>query len=486
MGSVSYTGTIFKGAYPTRPETMPGAAKTPPEILATKEMFDPTTFVPREKEGKTSSESSDADIQPYLKPGYVPWRIFCSATTLLLTLWWSSGVLVLFQASGWHALRVAPLLHDTQGEGPAPIDEGHGSSFLLTTSILSSQRNMSLLQMDSVDTKSDTRLLIGQAIETHWPHLAGSSPRRLACGMDADGKLAFAAASRFGLFTSQLEAAVKGKSGHQMSTNRSAVFQYAPPCDDLDGEALQDVSMACGGTEGHCQAFVLHRQGQKLAACDIAASKRYELPKGLSAQMALSDSWLDDGDAAAGHAQEEVASLIVAGRCFQAEGQCAFAETSRGRLVELKTGLSGAKPGAGADFFPTRVLLADDKTHARDGGSLHIISSRYIGLLAKGGTELQALDPQSGGKVVGRWPLPYSKHWTSMCSTAGNIYLLGEDAGQPPQIFEFPLPSSLHSGEQIKPSLLQAEKGAAKLNSQIHRGTHRKQGSSKSTLAADA
>ena len=39
-----------------------------------------------------------------------------------------SGVLILLQASGWRALRVAPLLRDND-EGPQPIEQG--AAFLL-------------------------------------------------------------------------------------------------------------------------------------------------------------------------------------------------------------------------------------------------------------------------------------------------------------------------------------------------------------------
>lgn len=451
--AMNYTGCLLKSPSPTRPEQLPGAAQSPPQALATKEMFDPTTFVPREKDD--SELSGEHDVQPYLRPGFVPWRIFCSATTMLIFLWWLSGVLVLLQASGWTVLRVAPLLREEGGDhSPHSLDEGHGASFMvMATGSSNGKRSFMQLGMHSATE------LMGEHLDTQWPHLAGASPRHLACGMDADGKTAVVAASRFGLFLSRMEPAVKGKHGYKLSTdsNSTAIFQYAPACDDLDGEAVQDVSMMCGGKEGHCQALVLHRQGQRLAACGLSAWKASELTTGrdsLPALMSLSDGWLGEGDAAANQPQEEVESIAMAGRCPGADqGQCAFAETTSGRLVEFKTGLAKDSGSTVPDWYPSRVLFADASSKAREGGTLHMLGDGYVGVLAKDGKELRALDPRSGTKVVGRWPLPADRRWTSMCSSAGSLYLLSEGSlEQPPQLYRFPVPSSLYDAAETKPS----------------------------------
>ncbi|CAK9002552.1 unnamed protein product [Durusdinium trenchii] len=255
MESVSYDGYILKGPKATRPERLPGAAKPAPESLASKEMFDPTTFVPREK-----------DIHPYLKPGLVPW---------LVILWWISGVLILLQASGWKALRVAPLIRDSE-EGPQPIEQG--AAFLW-------------LELEESRT-STSQPLLGEKIETTWP--SGAFPRRLACATDG-ANVMLAAASRFGLF---------------------------------------------------------------------------------QAAMSLSDAWLGEGDAAAG------------------TQHCAYAETTSGRLVELKSGLGGSgRP----DWLPTRVLMADTHKAMRRGGDLHILGDRYLGMLGADGAELRAFDVQNSG-----------------------------------------------------------------------------------------
>lgn len=453
--TVNYTGCLFKSPSPTRPEQLAGAPESPRHDLATKEMFDPTTFVPRENddEGKPRAEH---DVQPYLRPGFAPWRIFCSATAMLIFLWWLSGVLVLLQASGWTALRIAPLLREEGGEHtPHALDEGHGASFMVMEPGSIGKVKRSFMQ---VEMHSATHLM-GERLDTHWPHLAGAPPRHLACGMDADDKTTVVAASRFGLFLSQLEPALKGRHGYKLSpdSNSSATFQYAPACDDLDGEAVQDVSMMCGGKEGHCQALVLHRQGQRLAACGLSTSKASEPTTGrdaLPGLMSLSDRWLGEGDAAANQPQEEVESIAMAGRCSGADpGQCAFAETTNGRLVEFKTGLSKDSGSTAPDWYPSRVLLADASSKARAGGTLHMLGNGYVGVLAKDGKELRAVDPRSGSKVVGHWQLPAERRWTSMCSSAGSLYLLSEgNLVQPPQLYRFPLPASLYDDAVTKPT----------------------------------
>lgn len=417
MESVSYDGYILKGPKATRPERLPGAAKPAPESLASKEMFDPTTFVPREKDGQQANQTED--IHPYLKPGLVPWRIFCSATSLLVILWWISGVLILLQASGWKALRVAPLIRDSE-EGPQPIEQG--AAFLL--------------ELEESRT-STSQPLLGEKIETTWP--SGAFPRRLACATDG-ANVMLAAASRFGLFQAELQ---QRKSGTNRTSFLSAAFNYAPACDALEGEALQDLAVSC---RGRC-ALVLHRQGQRLTSCGLTAQ-----PTQQQAAMSLSDAWLGEGDAAAGEAQEEVSSLALLDSCgangnVSGTQHCAYAETTSGRLVELKSGLGGSgRP----DWLPTRVLMADTHKAMRRGGDLHILGDRYLGMLGADGAELRAFDVQNSGKLIGRWPLPLQKRWTGMCSAGGSLYLLSEEPHLP-QLFRFPLPWSLLPVAQVKP-----------------------------------
>jgi len=417
--SVNYEGRFVKGPKPTRPEELPGAAKPAPEHLATKEMFDPTTFVPREKDGQKANHAED--IHPYLKPGLVPWRIFCSATSLLLILWWISGVLILLQASGWSALRVSPLLRDSE-EGPQPIE----------------QTAAFLLELES--RSSEFEPLLGEQIDTSWP--SGALPRRLACAPDGN-KVMLAATSRFGLFQAELmqrkSAVAANKTAFTTFHSAAAAFNYAPACDGLEGEALQDVAVACRGT---C-AMVLHRQGQRLTNCALT-----QKPTGQPA-MSLSDAWLGEGDAAAGEAQEEVSSLALLESCGKASGDqnCAYAETTSGRLVEMKSGLGGSgRP----DWLPTRVLMADTRNTLRRGGDLHILGDRYLGMLSADGTQLHVFDIQNSGKLLGRWPLPSQKRWTGMCSAGGSLYLLSEEA-HAPQLFRFPLPKSLQLASKSKP-----------------------------------
>jgi len=223
--------------------------------------------------------------------------------------------------------------------------------------------------------------------------------------------------------------------------------------------------------------------------------------------MSLSDGWLGDGDAASNRPQEEVASLVMAGRCSaNNQGHCAFAETTNGRLVELKTGLSNTESSAGVpDWYPSRILMADTSSKARGGGTLHLIGNKFIGILAKGGKELRAVDPRSDNGLIGRWPLPPEKRWVSVCSSAGNLYLLSDgNLAEPPQLYRFPLPAELHAASESKASILKtsetkpkqwvshartselktASTGLAELKTASKKTSTRKHGNTKNVLAA--
>eukprot|EP00439_Symbiodinium_sp_Y106_P057692 s2181_g8.t1 len=430
LDAVHYDGSILKGPAPRRPELLPGAAKPPPETLATKEMFDPTTF----------------DIHPYLKPGVVPWRIFCSATTLLLVLWWISGVLVLLQSSGWSALRVSPLLHDSE-EGPAPIEQTQTASFLL--------------EQATIQPNPIAESLRGDA----WQHMIPRTGPHLSCA-SADGAVRFAASSRFGLFEATLNTGLK--SNASSPGNSSAEFHFAP----VRGDALslvplrsrasslyprKDLSLICSGHD--CHAQVLHRQGQRLASCALGSSARAP-----EAVMSLGDTWLGQGDAARDESQEEVSSLAMMDRCISGSERCAYAETTGGRLVELKSGLMQGS----VDWLPTRVLLADVGRAAMrkgatsvDCAALHTLGDRYLAMLVTGGRELRIFDLRQSGKMVQRYPLPAQKRWSSMCSAGSNLYLLSEDRAEAAQIFRFPLPQSLLPLAQTKPAVLSEKVKAA-------------------------
>lgn len=433
----------------TRPEQLPGAAQSTCTALMSQDMFDPTTFVPREKEMPGRRTARIHEVQPYLRPGYVPWRIFCSATSLLVVLWWCSGVFILLQASGFNELIVAPLLTESPetANTPTPIHDGHGAMFLLEHEVdKSTFTHLSNERMD---------MLVGEHVKTNWPHGLGTPPRTLACGLNSDGAIVLTASNRFGLFSAKLGQVLKTVGG--TTQNLTVDFQYAPACEPLTGEALQDVSVTCGGEHGDCTAFVLHHQGQRLSRCNLSPQSLDATVKNEEV-MFLSDGWLGEGDAAAGRSQEEVASIALAGKCSDsAKSHCAYIETTKGRLVELKTGLSKTSIGEQEpDWYPTRILLADvHASEMKTGGLLEMISGRFLGVLAKSGSELRALSLREGGHIMGRWTLPKEQRWTSMCSAAGSLFLLAEGSTHP-QLWRFPLPSVLQPVVKHKPRIATA------------------------------
>lgn len=435
--ATNYSGRLLKGPEPTRPELMPNASKGPPQSWCTKEAFNPTSFMPQEKEGLELDKAAEVEIHPHLTAGLVPWRVFSTATALLLTLWWVSGLLILFQAGGYTGLRVAPLL------GEVPEEEGGENP----DEVIASTEKPALVAGGTSGVflqTSETKRLVGERIDTHWPHLTGSAPGHLACSTDAEGKISLLASSHYGIFTSQLEMAVKGRAG-QPSSNRTAAFQYVPPCEGLDGE-VQDVSVTCG--DAHCRAFVLHGEGRQLTTCRMHASEAFDETSllqgtnsmdGSTSKLDLGGGWLRD---ASSESPEEVTSFTFAGGCAEAQGRCAYAFTSGHRLLELRQGA--------AEWSPTRALLPGRSANV-EGEALHMLGREHLGLLTAGGTELIAVNVRSG-ESAGRWPLPRMKRWTSMCSTSGSLYLLGEEGrSRQPQLFRFPLPESLHPAKQTKP-----------------------------------
>jgi len=177
-----------------------------------------------------------------------------------------------------------------------------------------------------------------------------------------------------------------------------------------------------------------------------------------------------------------VDSLASVGPCETGGGQCAFAETNRQRVVELRANHDG---GAGAasvggegggesdEWYPARVIQAPPQADAEPGprpgaamaqtalaagslrlmgggggwrhqrlGALRTLSALGSSARAAHGPQqvLEAIDGRSG-ETVGAWALPATIQWSSMCSVGEDLFLLA--AGAEPAVWRFPLPAAL-------------------------------------------
>jgi hypothetical protein len=404
---------------PCRPEELPGASTSTHGLEGIRrEDFEPATFVPREKDADKSADVGYTSpmLVSSQRPGHVPWRIFCSATSLIIVLWWASGVLVLLQSLGIKTFKVAPILK-------APEGGTH-----------SEKLHASLLQTIS-------RISDGERLATKWPQRR-IDPHGLACSDEADGTLVLS--TRFGLLSAQLD----------KKDARRVDFHSAPVCDDIEGESLQDVALTCklgqaGKTRARddCHALVLHRQGQRLSACPLseAGNARAGNASALPRTASLAHAWL--GAPKGGAKQEEVTSL-TAGHCLQQEtgsgNPCAYVQTSGGRIAELQKGLASAEEAG--DWFPTRIMRSD-----APGGALHLIGDRHLGILQRDSQNLEVLDPDSGASL-GLWTMPKEKRWAAMCSMGNSLYVVTQ--GRSPELWRFPVPESLRPAapEPIRPA----------------------------------
>jgi hypothetical protein len=392
---------------PLRVDQLPDAARPPRSSDISKADFAPDTFVPREKRDASDAqayESSEVD-----KAGARPWKVFCGATVLLTVLWWCTGVLVTMELLGMDFLKVVPLTRDQEEtivQENEPVVEGNSTKFLQ----------------------------FGQEIHTEWPH-GNIHALGLACNGDSNMVVA---SSRFGLYKANLDTATK---------DSLVQFKAAPLCQDIEGENLQDVSLECGTSRTGCQAMVLHQQGRQLAKCDLGATptrKQSLLEAGRGSSTGsfgqIAEEWLNDGDVS-GTTPESVMSLVVSSHCVGGAQLCAYVGTSDHRIVEMQQTGEGRTE---RKFVPHRLL--QERLNSTAGASMDVIHGRYLGLLQQDGQEVQFIDLEKNGAVVGSWQIPSrpkNKHqaWSAMCAAGNNMFFFSE--GQSPQLWRFDVPDEL-------------------------------------------
>lgn len=466
---------------PMRPEALPGSAQPVETSHVKEEDFAPTTFVPQPKSKDAAADGGIHQIQPLLRPGLVPWRIFCSATVLLISLWWLVGVAVFLDSTGRSLMTVRPLFDEPEADEAEPA---------LTAGAVDG------------DGEEPAPLLLsgGRLVPTRWPH-AGVRPQGFSCGGDMeDGHGPWAVAStRFGLLASRLPREVADSDPEQAPlAGTHAVFKGTPACEEVEGESLQDVSLHCVRAQGanatnQCSALVLHRQGQRLSSCPLSGSSGPAAASAGSYLPAppghLAVAWLQEADGVVGQPQEEITAFALGGaacgkgarergsardgsaseRSIGGSEVCGYAETTGGRLVELQAGVGST------GWFPTRVLQARlqhrASPHQPGSGDLSLAgtSARYLLVLHPQSKVLEAIDlhgdksaasaadtagnaastADSGseaGQSVGQWLLPRDQEWSAACSAGNSIYMLADGAS--PQLWRFSLPTMLRDVDE--------------------------------------
>jgi len=421
-----------EGGFPvaTGPELEPGAEKSMPDPdRLHEEHFEPTSFIPRQK--KTDTEDQDFVLRNNtvgVKPGWMPWRVFCAATLLLTIVWLFTGTYVLFQVLGWEGIRMRVKPHELASKHATYEASVHGTH--------ESRGTGEFFQMLP-------SLAGGHAMNTSWPG-GNVHPQSLSCsGMSLPMMFA---ASRYGIYSAKLSE--KG------SDASSIYFEDVDGCEGIDGESLQDVSVDCDSSPAACTLFVLHRQGQQLSMCSFTHNKKMLLQqsnsksfaKSMSLTSTIAASWLADGNFVEERSQEEVKSFVYAGQCQNDDGQCAYVETSRNRIAEVQKNSENQESGE-AGWFPTRMVHQDDlaSSTAVKGNTIHPITPDLLGVLQPNKMIFQAIEVETG-EPVGQWQLPElpnSEKWTSLCSVGNHLYFLSQGHG--PQIWQFPLPAELRS-----------------------------------------
>lgn len=274
----------------------------------------------------------------------------------------------------------------------------------------------------------------GQGLVTSWPH-----DNVHAFGLACNAASQFAVvSSRYGLYTADISNA---------STRHHVEFQAAPPCRDIEGDPLQDVSLMCGSEGADCQIAVLHQQGRRLSRCDLQkpvdSRVHAKFPSLKTSAAMVTDDWLNDG----GRAVENVQSLALTSACSADNAQaCAYVGTTGGRLVMMQ---QTAGKRSTRKWFPHQLVRQG--LNGTESGAMDIIHGRYLGLLHRDGARMDVLDLEKEGALVDSWHFPSpSKHhaWNAMCAAGDNLYLLS--AGPSPQLWRFPVPAKLKATAAAK------------------------------------
>ncbi|CAK9019498.1 unnamed protein product [Durusdinium trenchii] len=392
--------------------------------------------------GHASFMKGDEDIvsgHDKIDSGKYPAQIFRTAT-LLMVLLWVIGLAVPFGV--FREFLTKPLKIDlTVGteKGEEEIEAVVGTS----------PNGLPELIPISRHRKDLHSLLKGRRVEVQWPSVA-LRPRTLSC--DPSGSL-LVVADDLAVYAGRVEG---------VDDTTKVTFDQVPPCVALEGQAVQDVSVACGhaGTAGvaseaesHCRVLVLHAKGRLLAECPLQETFRSfsdsaiqtrvaALPSSEPEEWQIQDKWLHH--AKRGEGMERIKALAAKSECMMGDFReigvgCVVAGTSEGRVVELRE--SHVKMHTLVPELPL-----EQRNKALRAGSLHFSSKGYVMVLRRETSSVQAFDAVQGTNK-GEWRLPTDIElqrieWLTLSGGGGRLFALGVRNRQT-ELYEFPLPTEL-------------------------------------------
>lgn len=464
---------------PTRPEdaappgtvddlrNVPGAPreKWDPAIDGkepTRDFFRPTTFFPAAADdadskrrllesSKTLETGHDRD-----RPGILPWKVFRSATILLGAVWMLAALYALLDAV------VLDVLFESLGTG------GAGAIVALQVPAGTSVYAKPLEPVVPKPTLVELlragfgRIPPGpepERVTMSWPH--SGQPQGLSC--DAVGRH-FVLTDGVSIMSAEIAQSevLPPVLKQNLRSLRPGIaspamnFEEASRCTALQGQRLLDTAVRCpgpGSSDGNgsvCQVLVLHKDGHRVAACDIHGSGS-SMGRGTPAQV--SQAWLqgrtEETDPETKE-EEKVSWLVLdakcAGRGKSSALDCTSVGTTHGRLAHLQHAAS-SDLGLGDVLFPDDVLpessqlVAAAPKRTSKPGVVRAFGSQFLGVLQGQRQSIHVLDVENDLAEVGSLMLPVSNPVTSFCAGGGYVYLLTE--GQKPELWRLPLPKRL-------------------------------------------
>jgi len=385
-------------------------------------------------------------------PGDLPWRIFRSATLLLVVLW---GMGLVVPIGPFREVMTSPAIAEIRVESMSSEGETGLERFAVGTD----PSGLPEYIPEAEDRRGAPELPEGELIRATWPSHSGFKPRALS---RAPHGQQLVVADDFGVYVGQLFAeqaapapALRSQAGAGAAVVHSVRFRKAPPCAALEGHALKDISVACSeGASPVCRVLVLHTHGQRLVECPLfsptpdVAGALVQNGEGLlrpstpSLMWEISSDWLHGHNH---HGRESVESVAVNNECLGGAFNpnrvgCVVVGTTSGRIVQLRGHLTNE-----TRLVPERAV--QQWSQAVDHGSLHVFPNGYVVALHKRTGTIEAFDARKG-KSIGEWRLPRDVKWMTVSGGGDNFYVMGHKNKTEFTLWRFPVPEELRSQKE--------------------------------------
>eukprot|EP00440_Ansanella_granifera_P032523 gb/GFBE01035287.1/.p1 GENE.gb/GFBE01035287.1/~~gb/GFBE01035287.1/.p1 ORF type:complete len:1123 (+),score=215.77 gb/GFBE01035287.1/:1-3369(+) len=440
-----------------------GAPSPSGELGGSTARFDAASYTPHPDLGLESRLGDKEEVvsgHDKMDPGRLPAKVFRMATMLMVFLW-AVGLMLPFGV--FREFMTTPLMVEEEVEGAEGGEEKE-------IAVMGTAPDGLPELIPEIVVEDFPTLPEGDLIAVDWPYHSGFVPRSLSS--DPSGTRLVVAndigvyvgqireiedpAFEVGLSAKQALASERRLRGGQKQSLRSvgfAKFHRVPPCNALEGQAIQDISVACEPEDlSRCRVVVLHAKGHHLAECPLGdlnddsegyRARMAALPMTEPLEWKIAENWLHRS---AGRKKEYVQALATNSDCvdtdsgemgaFRAESVgCVVVGTSEGRLVQLR--------GAYAD--PQRLVPERAMEQRKEGisrGSLHVLPNGFVLVLRHESNTLQAFD-SARGVSAGEWRLPDTADWLTVGGGGGSLYLLGFVNGTHLQLHKIPVPEKL-------------------------------------------